>query len=201
MVKERKDFVSEIVAETRQSDTRSTDVTASVSAGSNSDEGESDGPSLPADQPVIKGHGEPNQRQKELDPNEVNPKEVHHVVVPYSQLMYQRMYDWPPEPKYARVRIPPPKPPPSTRKTTSPASMRRTSFFTSSESLLGGDSSASMRRRRRDSRTFSSDYSMTMSRRNRTNSGQSSRSNVQNTSIRPSSLESYASKRKQMAEF
>jgi hypothetical protein len=37
--------------------------------------------------------------------------------VPYSQLKYQRMYDWPPEPQYARVKIPQkPKPPPVVRK-------------------------------------------------------------------------------------
>ena len=33
----------------------------------------------------------------------VDPREVHHVVVPYSPLMYQRFYDWPPEPQYAQV--------------------------------------------------------------------------------------------------
>lgn len=161
MVKERKDAVSEIVAESHKADAPSTDVTA-VSAGSDSDEDKSTKPSLPTDQPVVRGHGEPNQRMKELDPSEVNPKEVHHVVVPYSQLMYQRMYDWPPEPKYARVRIPPPKAPLSTRKRISPSSMRRKSFFSSSESLLNGDS-PSMRQR---SRAFSSEGS-TVSRRNR----------------------------------
>jgi hypothetical protein len=72
---------------------------------------------LPGDQPVFQGHAEPNQKPTELDPSEVNPKEVHHVVVPYSQLKYQRMYDWPPEPQYARAKIPPkPKPPPVVRK-------------------------------------------------------------------------------------
>uniref|UniRef100_A0A7S3PCB1 C2 domain-containing protein n=1 Tax=Amphora coffeiformis TaxID=265554 RepID=A0A7S3PCB1_9STRA len=35
---------------------------------------------------------------------EVDPKEVQHVVVPYSPLMYQRFYDWPPEPQYAQVK-------------------------------------------------------------------------------------------------
>jgi hypothetical protein len=72
---------------------------------------------LPEDQPVFKSHGEPNQKSTELDLSEVNPREVHHVVVPYSQLKYQRMYDWPPEPQYARVKIPPkPKPTPMVRK-------------------------------------------------------------------------------------
>lgn len=35
---------------------------------------------------------------------EADPREVQHVVVPYSPLMYQRFYDWPPEPQYAQVK-------------------------------------------------------------------------------------------------
>lgn len=93
---------------------------------------------LPADQPIFKSHAEPNQRPTELDTSEVNPKEVHHVVVPYSQLKYQRMYDWPPEPKYARVTIPP-KPAPAVQKRKTPAS--------------GGSKGSSLHVRRR-SRTF-----------------------------------------------
>lgn len=33
----------------------------------------------------------------------VDEREVHHVVVPYGPLIYQRFYDWPPEPQYAHV--------------------------------------------------------------------------------------------------
>lgn len=35
---------------------------------------------------------------------EADPREVQHVVVPYGPLMYQRFYDWPPEPQFAQVR-------------------------------------------------------------------------------------------------
>ena len=34
---------------------------------------------------------------------EADPREIQHVVVPYGPLMYQRFYDWPPEPQYAKV--------------------------------------------------------------------------------------------------
>lgn len=94
---------------------------------------------LPADQQIFKGHGEPNQRPTELDPSEVNPKELHHVVVPYSQLKYQRMYDWPPEPQYARVMIPP-KP--------APAGQKR-------KTLASGDGKVTSLHVRLRSRTFS----------------------------------------------
>jgi hypothetical protein len=33
----------------------------------------------------------------------VDPREIHHIVVPYGPLMYQRCNDWPPEPEYAQV--------------------------------------------------------------------------------------------------
>jgi hypothetical protein len=36
---------------------------------------------------------------------EADAREVQHVVVPYGPLMYQRFYDWPPEPQYAQVRV------------------------------------------------------------------------------------------------
>ena len=38
----------------------------------------------------------------------VEPKQVKRIVVPYSQLKYNRFYDWPPEPQYARVYASPP---------------------------------------------------------------------------------------------
>jgi hypothetical protein len=179
VVKERKDSVSQSVAQSR-ADASSTDDTA-ISNSDSDEEEKSAEPSLPADQPVFKGHGEPNLRPKELDPSEVNPREVHHVVVPYSQLKYQRMYDWPPEPKYARVQVPPPKPPSSRKSpaTRSPASLRRKSFFASSSISLQDDSSPSVRRR---SRNFSGDE-INFSRRNRAYSGQSSRATTGNTSL------------------
>ena len=40
----------------------------------------------------------------EVDRKEANSNEVHSVVVPYGPLMYQRFYDWPPEPNYAQVK-------------------------------------------------------------------------------------------------
>lgn len=93
------------------------DAPSKVESGGGDDEADVAESTLPADQPVFQSHGEPNQKPTELDLSEVNPKEVHHVVVPYSQLKYQRMYDWPPEPQYARVKISPkPKPTPTVRK-------------------------------------------------------------------------------------
>lgn len=58
---------------------------------------------LPSDQPIFtpsdRQTGKPNVSSAPAD-----PREVHHVVVPYSRLMYQRFYDWPPEPQYAQVK-------------------------------------------------------------------------------------------------
>lgn len=34
----------------------------------------------------------------------IEPREIHHVVVPYGPLVYQRCMDWPPEPEYAQVK-------------------------------------------------------------------------------------------------
>jgi len=77
---------------------------------------------LPSDQPVFTvakdQQGRSNKRQngkaagaskndKDSDNpinSEFDPREVHRVVVPYSPLMYQRFYDWPPEPQYAQVK-------------------------------------------------------------------------------------------------
>lgn len=38
----------------------------------------------------------------------VEPKQVKNIVVPYSPLKYNRFYDWPPEPEYARAYASPP---------------------------------------------------------------------------------------------
>jgi hypothetical protein len=60
---------------------------------------------IPNDQPLFKAHPPPDTRYEEIDVDKVNPREVHHVVVPYSPLMYQnRFYDWPPEPEYSVVK-------------------------------------------------------------------------------------------------
>jgi len=57
------------------------------------------------DQPLFQSHPPINRRYHELDTTKINPQKVHHIVVPYSPLMYSsRMYDWPPEPEYASVK-------------------------------------------------------------------------------------------------
>jgi hypothetical protein len=53
----------------------------------------------PTNQPIIFCHTSDNTPPKERS---CDPREVHEVCVPYSQLMYHRMYDWPPEPRYAK---------------------------------------------------------------------------------------------------
>mmetsp|Transcript_18701 Transcript_18701/g.27673 ORF Transcript_18701/g.27673 Transcript_18701/m.27673 type:complete len:1202 (-) Transcript_18701:122-3727(-) len=60
-------------------------------------------------QPLFKSHPQPNHRYTEINAATINPKKVHHVVVPYSPLKYQnRFYDWPPEPEHCTVKIRPP---------------------------------------------------------------------------------------------
>ena len=56
---------------------------------------------VPDDQRVFQGHLSQDQKYKPHKP--VDPKEVQYVVVPYSPLMYQRFYDWPPEQEYSQV--------------------------------------------------------------------------------------------------
>jgi hypothetical protein len=56
---------------------------------------------IPRDQPIISGHMD-NAPPIQLSFDDVNLRELHEVSIPYSQLMYQRMYDWPPEPQYAK---------------------------------------------------------------------------------------------------
>ncbi|CAB9510264.1 expressed unknown protein [Seminavis robusta] len=56
---------------------------------------------VPMDQAVFQGHISQDQKRKPHKP--VDPQEVQYVVVPYSPLMYQRFYDWPPEQEYSQV--------------------------------------------------------------------------------------------------
>ena len=46
----------------------------------------------------------PGNEQRHIQPTLIDPREIHNVVVPYTPLMYQRCYDWPPEVEYALVR-------------------------------------------------------------------------------------------------
>lgn len=50
------------------------------------------------EQPVFHGHAPACEALEDKN------RGSHHVVVPYSPLMYQRFYDWPPESQYARVK-------------------------------------------------------------------------------------------------
>lgn len=69
------------------------------------DKRESDGSSkvIPTDQPIISCHSPDGAAPLGLTHEDVDSRQIHEVSVPYSQLMYQRMYDWPPEAQYARV--------------------------------------------------------------------------------------------------
>jgi hypothetical protein len=59
---------------------------------------------LPVNQQVFtSSFREPGKELPLATPNNVDPREIHRVVVPYTPLMYQRFYDWPPEPQYAQV--------------------------------------------------------------------------------------------------
>lgn len=57
---------------------------------------------IPRDQVVFRGHISQDTKKKPYKP--IHPREVQHVVIPYSPFMYQRFYDWPPEQAYAQVR-------------------------------------------------------------------------------------------------
>jgi hypothetical protein len=59
---------------------------------------------VPASQPIFTA----DSRKQGNDPqnhnvSSIDPLEIHHIVVPYGPLMYQRCNDWPPEPEYAQV--------------------------------------------------------------------------------------------------
>ena len=60
---------------------------------------------IPTDKPVFTTECRKmgNGPRKPVDPS-VDPREIHHVVVPYSALCHQRCNDWPPEPQYAQVK-------------------------------------------------------------------------------------------------
>lgn len=45
----------------------------------------------------------PGNDPRNATDSSVDPREVHHVVVPYGPLIHQRCNDWPPEPEYAHV--------------------------------------------------------------------------------------------------
>ena len=63
-----------------------------------------DATELPLDQPIVSSHTSDGSPPLELSHDDVDPREVHAVSVPYSQLMYRRLYDWPPEPQYAKIQ-------------------------------------------------------------------------------------------------
>jgi hypothetical protein len=60
--------------------------------------------SIISDQPVFHCHSRKDGIDGPKNRTDVDPREIHRVVVPYSPLMYQRFYDWPPEPQYAQVK-------------------------------------------------------------------------------------------------
>jgi hypothetical protein len=57
---------------------------------------------LPEDQAIVSSHTSDNSPPLSLSRKDVDPREIHQVSVPYSQLMYQRFYDWPPEAQYSK---------------------------------------------------------------------------------------------------
>jgi hypothetical protein len=59
---------------------------------------------LPLDKPLFTTESRKtgNEPRKPTDLR-VDPREVHHVVVPYGPLFYQRCNDWPPEPQYSKI--------------------------------------------------------------------------------------------------
>jgi hypothetical protein len=71
-----------------------------------------------ADQPVFYCHSRKDGVNGPKNRHDVDPREIHRVVVPYGPLMYQRFYDWPPEPQYARVK------PEDVRKLAKPLALR-----------------------------------------------------------------------------
>ena len=59
---------------------------------------------VPSSQPIFTADSR-KQGNDQQSPNlsSIDPREIHHIVVPYGPLMYQRCNDWPPEPEYAQV--------------------------------------------------------------------------------------------------
>lgn len=59
---------------------------------------------LPEDQPVFRCHSRQQGNAPE-NLSDIDPREVQRIVVPNKPLIYQRFYDWPPEPQYAQVKV------------------------------------------------------------------------------------------------
>jgi hypothetical protein len=78
---------------------------------------------VPQDKPIFtKDSRRQGNDPGSLPDSPVDPREIHHVVVPYSPLVYQRCIDWPPEPEYAQVRRQITTVPSQIRRNVSPAS-------------------------------------------------------------------------------
>jgi hypothetical protein len=58
---------------------------------------------LPVDQPIFCSHSR-QHGDAPAKPSDIDSREVQRIVVPYNPLIYQRFYDWPPEPQYAQVK-------------------------------------------------------------------------------------------------
>ena len=60
---------------------------------------------LPPDQAIFSSHTSDGSPPLELSHDDVDPREVHGVIVPNSQLMYrERVYSWPPESQYSKIQ-------------------------------------------------------------------------------------------------
>ena len=61
---------------------------------------------LPTQQPLMKAHPIPNTKHVDIAKDQIDPRGIHHVVVPYSQLASatNRFYDWPPDPEFSHVK-------------------------------------------------------------------------------------------------
>jgi hypothetical protein len=55
-------------------------------------------------QPMFTENHRKHGNETLVTPTGIDPREVHCVVVPCSPMMYQRFYDWPPEPMFAQVK-------------------------------------------------------------------------------------------------
>ena len=57
----------------------------------------------PSQQSIFHSHKRQDNSQPTTSSRDVDVHQVQHIVVPYSQFMYQRIYDWPPEKQYSSV--------------------------------------------------------------------------------------------------
>jgi hypothetical protein len=79
----------------------SADIRRIISKRTESDYDHSD---VPLSQPIFTADSRKQGNDARVQSmSSIDPKEIHHIVVPYSPLMYQRCNDWPPEPEYAQV--------------------------------------------------------------------------------------------------